>query len=277
MNKTALSASYLLLAVLGLNISPAAGEDLPAVKVIAPASKASVREIELPGTLEPLADVALYAKATGYLEILKVDIGDWVKKGELICKIAVPELVAELEHLEARVKIETHQLELAVLTSDRLARLHEDEPGAVTSQQVDEAAAGVRVAEGRLAEARAKVSAGKALVSYAEIRSPFNGIVTERNVDVGDFIQSASSSGNTMPLGRVMNVDSIRIFVSLPEDLAPLLTAGAPASVRFDALPGGSFQGLVSRFAGALNPDSRTMKTEIRLPNADHKLRPVKE
>lgn len=250
-----------------------AQQDLPRVQVIAPSAGEEFREIELPGTLEPLADVTLYAKTSGYLQVLKVDIGDRVKKNDLICRIAAPELVAELNKTEARVRMEGHQLELARLTGERLAGLLKDEPGAVTSQQVDEAQAGIGIAEARLAEARAEFKSLRALVGYLEIRSPFNGIFTERKVDPGDFIKSAAA-GDAMPVGRMMNDDSIRIFIYLPEEFTPLLTTGAPASIILDALPGITFQGSVSRFAGALNPDSRTMKTEIMLPNVDHKLRP---
>ncbi|OGG02832.1 MAG: hypothetical protein A3F83_06555 [Candidatus Glassbacteria bacterium RIFCSPLOWO2_12_FULL_58_11] len=256
-----------------MNLSPLAGEDLPVVKVVTPISKASVRQIELPGSFEPLADVALYAKATGYLEILKVDIGDRIKKGELICRIAAPELVADLKKAEARLDLESHRLDLARLTGERLEGLLKDEPVAVTRQQVDEAQAEIGVANARLEEAGAELQSLRALVGYLEISAPFNGVLTERKVDPGDFIKSAAS-GDAAPVGRLMNDDSIRIFVYVPEESALLLSTGDPASVSLDAMPGGTFQGLVSRFAGALNPDSRTMRTEIRLPNADHKFRP---
>ncbi|MEE8584348.1 MAG: efflux RND transporter periplasmic adaptor subunit [Acidobacteriota bacterium] len=132
----------------------------------------------------------------------------------------------------------------------------------------------IRKSESRIREAEANLSRLKTLIDYTRIRAPFRGIVTERFVDPGALIQQGTASGNIRPIVTVARIDPVRLFVEVPENDVPLVDIGDTARVRFDAFPGREFQGQVDRMSRTLNPSSRTMKTQINLPNPKQLLKP---
>lgn len=212
-----------------------------------------------PGTAKAFYEADLGAKVSGYVSDLLVDIGDRVTQGQVLARIAVPELVQARN--AAIAEVEALQSEY-----DRIAVLVERE--SVTEKALTEA-------KNRLDAAIAHRDEIEAQMDYATIEAPFDGVVTWRAIDPGDMVYEASSpKGGSEPLLRVAKLDVIRVETYLPEQAAALVAIGDPATVTFAALPGEPYTGKVSRMAGALDPATRTMLVEIDLPNSDGRIRP---
>ena len=270
---------------------PAATTPPPAVvvTVVQPIQKPAVRAVTLPASVEAFEKATLYAKVAGYLQWIKVDKGDRVKRGQVLALIAVPEMETDHQRakaavLEAQAAHERAQADAALkeLTFRRLESIRKSQPEVISQQEVDVARAAYQVAQAdvklasqKIALAHLDVERIEVLMEYARIKSPYDGVVTERFVDPGAMIQSATSStGNVAPLVAVAGMDTLRVYVHVPEPDVSRVRRGDPARVRLDALPGGEFSGRIARFTGALDPQTRTMKTEIDLPNPSHAIRP---
>ena len=273
-----------------------------AVQVRLPERQDMSRQVLLPGSIEAFEQATLYAKTAGYLKQIKVDIGDRVRKGEILAEIDVPEMASEYEaasaevqraeaglaNAEAELVRARAELDLKKLTYGRLKSVREQEPDVLPQQNVDEAKAQydvslaqVSVAESKIQLAKsekAKAAAARArlatLMDYAKIVAPFDGVVTKRHVDPGALIQHALSQTNVAPIVTVARVDTVRVFVDVPEPEAPFVKKGLPVEFKVDALPGKVFMGTCTRFAGALEPKTRTMRTESDFPNREGVLRP---
>lgn len=253
---------------------------LPSVVVIQPKQRDVTQKIRLPGSLEPYERASLYAKVTGYLEEIRVDIGDSVSQGDVLARLAIPEMGAELQRAQAEVpaaKARLHKAraegELAHVNYQRLADLRADEPGAVTQQAVDLAAAEEKVAVAQVSLARAELQGAQArvaelesLADYATIRAPFDGIVIARFADTGALIGQAGKTSH--PIIEVVRVDKLRLVLEIPEILVPQSRPGLKLDFELDALPGRSFEAKISRLAGALNRETRTMRVEADIDNA---------
>ena len=264
----------------------AADDNRPVVVVIRPEAVGGGGESELPGNFEPFERALLHSRAAGYLSRMNVDIGDRIKRGAPLATLLIPEMESELLHAEADViaaQAEFRRTEavakLSDLTSRRLSDLQAGEPLAVTRQDVDVAAAEAHVSRARVESAaaavdvaRAKQSHLEALMSYATIRAPFDGIVVRRFVDPGALIVSGTDGGG--PLLEVVNADRLRLVLSIPDSVAPRVRVGLACRIHVDALPRHEFTGVISRIAGALAVDSRTMRAEIDIDSEDGLLRP---
>jgi RND family efflux transporter MFP subunit len=238
----------------------------------------------LPGTTAAFATAGIYARATGYIGKRNVDIGDRVKAGDLLAQLTVPELDdqisqngATLNQLKSALDQAQASLELARVTWGR------DEPlvnkGWVTEQQGTVDIQTVRAREAAVAEAEHHVTAQENLVKqlrqqrdYASVIAPFDGVITQRNVDVGSLVQGNSTSGTFM--FEIMQEDVIRVFVYVPQDAAFGVAPGIDAVVRVPELPDHEFSGVVTRIADALQPGTRTLLTEVDIPNPDGALTP---
>jgi RND family efflux transporter MFP subunit len=292
--------------VSGCHRQPAASPDqsaapeAPEVKIVSPQKKDVRRLIERPGyNVEAYERTPLYAKIPGYVQKWNVDIGDRVHKGEVLAELYIPEMEVELKRKEASVRqalSEIKQAESAVLRSQaelkhaesqyqRLARAGRD--GVLDKEQVDEARFGFEAAQAAVAKAQADVDVAKArlevaqadrdhvqtLLQYTKIPAPFDGVVTRRNVNTRDFVQpTAASKGDALFV--VEKVDPVRVFVNVQELEAVWVRDGDTALIRPQSLQGQQFKGTVTRSSGVLNPQNRTLRTEIDLPNADGKLLP---
>src|SRR5262249_13755817 len=171
---------------------------------------------------------------------------------------------------------------LQEITYQRIKDVREQEPDVIPQQEVDVARGQFEVARSKMSVARSKISAAEAkmntiraalersttLVNFATLKAPFHGIITQRFVDPGALIQAAA------PLGTLMTMATLRLYLEASEREVPCVRRGNPVTVTVDALPGRTFSGTVARFATALDPDTRTMKTEVQIPNRDHMLRP---
>jgi RND family efflux transporter MFP subunit len=224
----------------------------------------------------------------GYVKSISVDKGDTVRRGQTLALLEAPEMVKEVDQAEASFREALARLDrakaeanLQAATYKRYSEVHAKDPDAISNQELDEfrsksevADAEVKLAEARVETARANHERLVALNEYACITSPFSGVVTARYVDPGALIQAATSSTQGQPVVTVQNLDTIRVYVSVPEIDVPFVHIGTPASLTTAAYPRRVFKASVTRFAEALDPSTRTMKTEIDVGNRQHVLRP---
>jgi RND family efflux transporter MFP subunit len=259
-------------------------EFAPTVSVGQVEASPSVVSVTLPGTTAAFAAANIYARATGYISKRNVDIGDHVKQGELLAELAVPELdeqisqnEATLEQLKAAVQQAQANATLAQATWGRDKPLLRD--GWVTGHQGDIDSQTVKADEAAVSVALANVSAQERLLgvlrqnrAYASVVAPFDGVITQRNVDVGSLVQGNANTGTFM--FEIMQKDVIRVWVYVPQDAAFGVAPGVDAIVRVPELPDREFPGEVTRIADALQSGTRTLLTEIDIPNPDGALPP---
>lgn len=252
----------------------------------------------LPGQTVAFDQARLFARATGYVAERRVDIGSRVRKGDLLIRIAAPDLDQQLAQtaaqlgqsqarlLQAQAMVEQAQAntKLANVTKFRTTTLaaqgwetrqNADQSTANASVQkssVDAAEAGVKVAEADFKAQLATVQRLQALTAFERVTAPFEGVITARNVDVGDLVNADAASAS--PLFTVQNDNVLRISVQVPQSGAIGIHDGMAADITVPELPGRHFTGTVSRSAVALNPASRSLPTEVDVPNPDHMLRP---
>jgi RND family efflux transporter MFP subunit len=244
----------------------------------------SVVSVTLPGTTAAFAAANIYARATGYISKRNVDIGDHVKQGELLAELAAPRSIdqisqneATLEQLKAAVQQVQANATLAQATWGRDKPLLWD--GWVTGHQGDIDSQTVKADEAAVSVAQANVSAQERLLrvlrqnrAYASVVAPFDGIITQRSVDVGSLVQGNANTGTFM--FEIMQKDVIRVWVYVPQDAAFGVAAGVDAIVRVPELPNRDFPGKVTQIADALQSGTRTLSTEIDIPNPDGALPP---
>jgi RND family efflux transporter MFP subunit len=262
-----------------------------------------VDRITLAGSIVPDEQVTLYAKVTGYLKTLSVDIGDRVRKGQVLAEIEVPEMSAGLEEkraalLQAEAQVEQAKASVAQYQAEgdferanfeRLSAIRERDADVLPQQDVDQARAAfavaeskqrmaeanIRVAEAAVATARAELETFERLMDFASITAPMNGVVTERFVDPGALVQAAASSRTqAAPLVSLARLNRVRLVVDVPEPSAPHIQRGTPATVRIEGLTLENPVARVSRTSTILNPATRTMRVELDLPNPGLRLRP---
>ena len=237
----------------------------------------------LPGTTAAFADANIYARATGYIARRNVDIGDHVKAGDLLAELAVPELDDQisqnertLAQLEASLQQAEANVRLAQVTWDRDRPLvHE---GWATQQQGTVDVQTVKADEAAVGAAQQNVAAQENLLkqlrqnrNYALVVAPFDGVITQRNVDVGSLVQGDVTGGTF--IFEMQQKDVIRVWVYVPQDAAFGVAPGVDAIVRVPELPNREFNGKVTRIADAQQSGTRTLLTEIDLPNPDGVLR----
>lgn len=285
--RTVMSAVVLtaLACVPGGPIHGADGQVVPTVVVTRPET-ASGREVELPGSFEPYQQVLLHAKVTGYVARVHADIGDRVTRGTALVELDVPEMKpaliraqADVVAAEAAQQKAQSQAERDRITYQRLSDLQTSEPLAVIQQDVDMAAAELQVSEAVVRSARAEVAVAqakigelKALMAYAVIRAPFDGVVIRRFIHPGALVVSGADGGE--PVLEVVREDRLRLVLAIPEPVVPFIRAGIPVEITLDVLPQRIFTATVTRYAGALTPDTRTMRTEIDMDSQEGLLRP---
>jgi RND family efflux transporter MFP subunit len=244
---------------------------IPTVGVIKPATEPSSDELVLPAQLQAYVESAIYSRTNGYLLRWNKDIGSKVKKGELLAEIDTPEVDQELSQAKAAQQQTEAQLQLAKSTAERWANLRKTD--SVSQQEADQQASAYSQATANTAAAEANVRRLQQLESFKHVYSPISGVITRRNTDVGALI-TAGSSGTGKELFDVAQVDPLRVFVSVPQTNAPSIRAGLPAHIELREYPGQKFSGKVVRTADSIDPATRTLLTEIDVPNPDGRLLP---
>lgn len=243
------------------------------------------RKLVIVATLEPWQRTVLYAKVPGYVSELRVDRGSRLEKGELIAVVDIAETRAEVpralavtKQFEAAIEQQRAAERLADATAKRMQTIRSEEPGAVSQQNLDEANSkaettrlAVAVSEGKLAVARAELDRQHTLVGYARITAPFDGVISERDVDLGALV-GAGSVGRPMPIVTIADDHRLRVIIDVPEVEVPYVTVGHAADLTIDAFPGTTFHATVGRRADVVDTATRTMRVELETDNTDHKL-----
>jgi RND family efflux transporter MFP subunit len=256
---------------------------VPSLRIATVEANPATVSVTLPGTTAAFAAANIYARATGYIAKRNVDIGDHVIAGDLLAELAVPELdhqisqnEATLEQLKSALQQAVASKDLAQVTWDRDAPLVQK--GWFTPQQGDTdrltlqaRAAAVSVAEANVSSQQNLLKVLRQNRDYALVVAPFDGIITQRNVDVGSLVQGNAASGSFM--FEVMQKNVIRVWVYVPQDSAFGVAPGIDAVIRVPELPDRKFSGTVTRIADALQSGTRTLLTEIDIPNPDSALR----
>jgi RND family efflux transporter MFP subunit len=253
---------------------------------VAAAKKASAdTERVLPGNTLPLLEAAIYARTNGYVDRRLVDIGDRVQKGQLLAEIATPEVDAQLE--QARATLLQTKANLVRNKADEVfARSEENRyrqmvrTGAAAPEEYESKVAASRVATATVRATEATIKVNEAdilrlstLQSFEKVIAPFSGVITVRNVDLGDLI-TADSPSTGRQMFRLMRTDTLRVFVDVPQVFATEIKVGQYATVYRREEPNRLFTGTVTRTADALNPATRTLRTEVQVANPDNALRP---
>jgi len=243
----------------------------PTVSVISLQKPNDVANLVLPGSTQAIQETALYARTNGYVRKWNVDIGAKVEAGQLLAEIETPEVDQELNQARASVAQASANLNLARVTLMRWQKLLDEK--VVSPQEYDQnkSAADARAAD--LQVAQANVKRLEELQGFEKIIAPFTGIVTARNIDNGNLV-SAGSSGQTAPLFRIAETDTLRIYVTVPQTQSRSIVPGQNATVSVREISEKTFKAKVVRTAGALDPASRTLLTELQVPNADGQLFP---
>jgi RND family efflux transporter MFP subunit len=243
----------------------------PTVAVQHPTAERSEGELSLPGTLEAYVEAPIYARTNGYLMRWHHDIGSRVAKGELLAEIDTPEVDQQLSQARSELQTAEANSRLAARTATRLQDVLKTD--GVSKQEVDNAESDAEAKAAALNSAKANVRRLEDLESFKRIYAPFSGVVTRRNVDIGTLV-NAGNGGESRQLFALAQTDPIRVYVSVPEADAPGVHAGVPARLLPTANTGEEFQGSVVRTAQALDRATRTLLTEVDVPNADGRLLP---
>jgi RND family efflux transporter MFP subunit len=272
-----------------------AAAEPPAVAVAKIARGELGQTLTLAAEFRPFQEVEIHAKVAGYVKAINVDVGDRVSAGQLLAVLEIPELQDEMTQDEAGVKHSEEEVkraqadfertesahEVAHLASTRLNAVMKQRPNLVAQQDIDEALGRDRVAEAQVATAKAALASAqeqlavskatqsktKTLFGYARITAPFAGVITHRYADTGAMIQAGTSSQTqAMPVVRLSQNNLLRLIIQVPESAVPVIHVGEPVDVKVTSL-NRTFAGKIARFADKLNPDTRTMETEVDVPN----------
>lgn len=241
----------------------------PYVAVVHPTVEHSDQDLVLPSTLQAYKESPIYARTSGYLVNWTKDIGSKVRQGELLARIDTPEVDQELMQARAALQQQKAQLQLAQTSAERWQNLLKSD--AVSHQEADTQVSAYQQAQANVAAAEANVRRLEQMESFKNVYAPFSGVVTKRNVDPGALI-NAGAAGKEM--FDIAQVDPIRVFVNVPQADAAMIKVGAPAEVELEEMPGQKFVGKIARTADAIDPTTRTLLTEIDVPNKDGRLLP---
>jgi len=261
------------------------------------------RQLTVSSELVPFQEIDVYAKESGYVRDLLVDYGTRVKKGQIMAVLEIPELEVQLQQDDAAIRNASDQVTRAEhelgrveaqhkvlhLQFDRLNGVAKSKPGLVAQQEVDDAQgkdlaaeaqvdatkSNLQAAQSQLQGAEAKKEHDRVLFDYSKITAPFAGVVTQRYANLGALLQAGtSSSTQAMPLVRLSQDDTFRLVIPVPESYVRYIRIGESVSVKVPSLNGSVFPGKVARFSVDVKEDTRTMHTEVDVPNANRLLIP---
>ena len=242
-------------------------ESVATVVVVHPVAEKPDEELVLPASVQAYEESPIYARTSGYLLRWYKDIGSRVAKGELLADIDTPEIDQELSQARATRQQISAQLELAKISSDRWQNLRKTD--SVSQQETDTQTNAYQQALANLAAADANFRRLEQLESFKHVYAPFAGVLIKRNVDPGALINAGSAGVELFILARV---DPLRVFVNVPQAYSPAIKDGMPAYITLPEISGQKFRGTVTRTAQAIDPATRTLLTEVDVPNKDGRL-----
>ena len=244
---------------------------VPAVRVVHPTAGAPLQELILPGNTQAFSDTPIYARTNGYLTRWYFDIGAHVKRGDLLAEIETPEIDKQLQ--QARADLETAQAnyQLAETTAARWQALQKSD--AVSKQETDEKVADLSAKKAIVDSNSSNVKRLEDLQSFQKVYAPFDGVVTVRNTDVGALI-NAGANATGKELFHLAAIDTLRVFVAIPEVYSRVAAPGATAILTADEFPNRQFQGTLVRTSSSIDPASHTLLTEVDVQNSRGELLP---
>jgi RND family efflux transporter MFP subunit len=237
----------------------------PAVSVVSPKQTAPAQEIILPGNVQPFITSPIYARTNGYLKKWYFDIGAHVKQGQLLAVIETPEVDQQLQQSISNLNTAKANLALAEITKDRYQGLVKD--NAVAQQLVDNAVGTYNANKATVAANEANVKQLQALQSFEQIYAPFDGVITARNIDIGDLINSGSSGGVKTDLFHMAQPGTLRVYVNVPEEYSQGMKTGMTADLSLAEFPGRKIQGKLVRTSDDINMTTRTLLIEVDVDN----------
>jgi RND family efflux transporter MFP subunit len=258
-------------------------DTVPTVDVVVVHDNTGAGTLRLPGETAAWYQSTIYARVDGYVAKWYVDIGDRVKAGQLMATIDTPELDAGLMAAKAKLQAAEAQVKVseanAALASSTYARWRDSPKGVVSEQEREDKKAGDAAASAQLQAARAQVALDEADVNrlsafqqFKRVTAPYDGTIIERRIDIGNLV-TAGSSGSTTSLYRIAQDDPIRVFVDVPQSEAPeLMKLGVPAQITISDTSAPAMTGTITRTSDAVNPEARTFRAELDIPNPSRAL-----
>jgi len=238
---------------------------VPTVSVVAPQRAAPLQEIVLPGNVQPYIQSPIFSRTNGYLKRWYFDIGAHVKKGQLLAEIETPEVDKQLQQSLGNLGTAQANLRLAEITKNRYEDLLKSH--AVSQQDVDNAVGSYSANKAIVDANSANVKQLETLQSFERIYAPFDGVITARNTDIGDLINSGSNSNVKTDLFHMAQPGVLRVYVNVPEEYSQATTAGLTADLTLAEFPGRVFTGKLVRTAEAINYTTRTLLAEVDVKN----------
>lgn len=238
---------------------------VPDVSVVLPERGAPTQEIVLPGNVQPFISSPVYSRTNGYLKKWYFDIGARVKKGQLLALVETPEVDQQLQQARANLETAKANLELASITKARYQGLLKSH--AVSQQDVDNAVGTFNANKAIVMADQAAADQYTALVSFEKIYAPFDGVITARNTDIGDLINSGNTGNVKTDLFHIAQPGTLRVYVNVPEEYSRGMRVGMTADLTLAEFPGQKFQGTLVRTADAINMATRTLLIEVDVHN----------
>ena len=245
---------------------------IPTVSVIHPKAGAPQQEIVIPGDMQPYTDAPIFARTNGYLKKWYADIGANVKAGQLLAEIDSPEVDQQLQQARADLATAQANLSLAEITATRYKDLLKTD--SVAQQDVDNATGNLDARRTATESAQSNVKRLEQLQSFEKVFAPFDGMITARNTDIGQLIDSGSSGGTARELFHIAALNPLRVYVNVPQFNSPEIRPGLRAELVLTEFPGKRFEGTVVRSSGAIDNSTRTLLTEVDVENSAHLLKP---
>jgi membrane fusion protein (multidrug efflux system) len=247
---------------------------VPTVSTVLPKAGPADIEIKLPGNLMAYTEASIYARTNGYLKAWYTDIGAKVTAGQLMAEIEAPDVDAQLRQANADLSQARANLDIAQLTFGRGQELLATK--VISQQEFDQNRTTLEARQATVGAGEANVQDLTVEQGFQKLTAPFTGVVTRRDTDVGALINAGSSSASStaQELFHVARTDILRVYISVPEIYSPLVRLDTPAWLELAEYPGVKFQGKVADVAGAIDPTTRTLLTEVQVPNQDARLFP---
>jgi len=245
---------------------------VPYVSVIHATPINGSSEMVLPGTLKAYVESPIYARTNGYLKTWYKDMGSHVKAGEILAEIDTPEVDQQLEQARAELTTAQANVSLSGITATRYQDLLKTE--SVSHQDVDNANGDLAAKRSMVQSAQANVKRLEDMESFKRVYAPFAGVITQRNVDPGTLINAGNGGSATKQMFDLAQIDPMRVFVAVPQAFGPSLRMGTKACLSLSEIAGRSFCGQVVRTANAIDPGTRTLLTEVDVPNPSGTLLP---
>jgi len=244
----------------------------PTVRVVNPQGSAGPEGLELPGELQAYNDAPIYARVPGYLKSWNEDIGAKVKAGQLLAVIDAPELDQQLAEAQANLATAQANLKLAKVTADRFSDLASDD--AVSKQDADDKTGALAARTAAVQAAQADVQRLQALEGFKRIVAPFDGVVTQRNANIGALVNAGSGASAASALFNVADVHKLRVYAQVPQSDSAAIHAGMAASLTLPQYPDRTFAAQVVSDAGAVSAQTGSLLVELQVANEDGALKP---